>query len=147
MTFAFRFSRIRQLFSSSCRNSWFEHFPVVVNETTVRLTFTLSASQLHTIKERCRFLQIDVFHQSFPHGFLMVLPSYFDVVHVHGQEKDLVDHAQTDVPRLVLSSHPFSRGTVSNCLFHSKPATECPYKIFSRRTTRSSTLCQVFGHL
>ena len=41
---------------------------VLVNELYVRLTFTLSASQVYLMQELCSFFQINLFHQSFPGG-------------------------------------------------------------------------------
>ena len=37
--------------------------------------------------------------------------------------------------------------TSSNCLFHKKPASGCPYRFRSRRTTGSSMFDHDFGHL
>ena len=62
-------------------------FSVFVNHAVVKFTFVLSASQVHVIKKRSWFLQINVFHQVLPHEIeILLLSSHFDVIHAHRQD-------------------------------------------------------------
>ena len=77
----------RQFFSCSSRNSWFEHFSVLLDYIFVRFTFTLSASQIHVVKKCSLFDKIDQFHRILPRGSLFLLScSCFDVIHVFWEE-------------------------------------------------------------
>ena len=44
------------------------------------------------------------------------------------------------------SSHPSPNRPFSNCLSHKRPASTCPYKFRSKRTTGPSMLVHDFGH-
>ena len=79
---------------------------MVGDKPVVRLTFPLSASQLHLIKVRSGLLQIKFVHEIFLHGLEILVPScHFHVVHVHGQEQTLLTmHEQTFLGWCVLPS-------------------------------------------
>ena len=64
-----------QLYSCSGRDSWFEHLLVFLNNVLVRFAFTLSTSQIHVVKKRCRLSEINQLHQLLPHGTQILLSS------------------------------------------------------------------------
>ena len=66
--FALRFFHLG-IFSCCCccRNSWLEHFSVLVNNAFVQFAFKLSASQLYVLKKWCWFSKFNKFHQCLPH--------------------------------------------------------------------------------
>ena len=62
-------------------------FFVFLNNIVVRFAFTLSASLIHVVTERCWFSKINQLHQFLPHGTPILLSSsHSHVVHVYRQE-------------------------------------------------------------
>ena len=85
--FRVRFLTAKQLFSCPGKDLRFEHLSVLVKHTFVRFSCALSASEVHKIKERCWFSQINVFHPFLPHRIkVLLLSSECNVIHVY-QEK------------------------------------------------------------
>ena len=60
---------IREI-SPTLRNSLFEHFSVLVNNSCVRVTLMLSTFQIYMIKKCFWFFKIGQFHQLTPHDFI-----------------------------------------------------------------------------
>ena len=110
-------------------------FSAVVDETLVRLTLTLSPSQVHLVKKRGKFLRINVF-QSFPHGFQTVyLPnltwsSHFDVVHVRGQKLTLLAMHKMAFPSSCFLPTISKQNLFELSLPQRSCNEECPYNFF-----------------
>ena len=72
-------------FSVAAADSWFEHFSLFMNHTFVRFTFTISASQVHVVKKRCWFSQVNQFHHFLPHRIeVSLLSSHVNAIHMYG---------------------------------------------------------------
>ena len=84
-TFASGFPVLSGFSIAPTKKSGFEYAPVIVLNILACLTFSLSASQINVVKEWCRFSQINVFHEYFPH-WTNFLSSQFEIVHIHRQE-------------------------------------------------------------
>ena len=77
-------------FHSTGRNPGFEHISVIIYNIFAYLPFSLSTNHINMVKKWCRFSQINVFHEYFPHSInILFLSSQCYLVHIHRQEKQM----------------------------------------------------------
>ena len=86
------------------RNPRFEHGSVIVHNIFAYFAFSLSASQVYIIQERCWFSQIDFFVEYFPHRIKILLRSSQFLCRPHTQIRTILFHDERrDIPNLEFS--------------------------------------------
>ena len=131
--------RPRSRCDSTCRDQGFEQVFAFMHNLQIRLSFTLRTPQENLILQRCRFAEINLFHQFVPHGGfrLFFVPLFLrNRSHSHG-EIILSRGARMGIPTLELFPIHFLPRLFSNCRSHSSPVTGCPHKFLSCGNTES----------
>ena len=141
------FSHLGNVFSCSCRNSWFEHFSVFVHNSFVRFCIHVECNcQMHVVKEWCWFVKINIFHQFLsPGSHILLLSSHVDVIKSIPIRNSPCLRWTNRHSQFATPSNPSSNRTSSNCLSYKKSSSGCPYKFLSRGTKGSSMFDPRFG--
>ena len=142
-SFCVGFFPLRQFFSRSSRNSWFEHFLYSSTKGVIRFAFTLCTSQMHMVKKWFSCSKIDQFHLS--SSTWEPYAAFFQSFSRMPIRIILVFDEQIDIPSSV--HFPIQVPTELPQLSHKSPASGWPHRFLSTGTNGSLMPDHYTGHL